>query len=64
MLFFAAATLGFVIALPGSLFFWAIDSVQMIKDPAVCRSADLTIGDYLIKGQWTKAPWRPVCKDE
>ena len=64
MLFYAAAALGFVITLPGDLFFWTIDSAQMIQDPAICRSADQTIGDYLIKGQWTNAPWRPVCKEE
>lgn len=64
MLFYAAAALGFIISLPGDLFFWAIDSAQMIQDPAICRSADLTIGDYLVKGQWTNAPWRPVCKEE
>jgi hypothetical protein len=64
MLFYAAAALGFVITLPGDLFFWAIDSAQMIQDPAICRSSDQTIGDYLVKGQWTNAPWRPVCKEE
>jgi hypothetical protein len=64
MLFYAAAAFGFLISLPGDLFFWAVDSAQMIQDPAICRSADLTIGDYLVKGQWTNAPWRPACKED
>ena len=64
MLFYAAATLGFIIGLPGELFFWAVDSVHMRKDPTICLPANQTIGDYLAKGQWTEAPWRPVCKEE
>jgi hypothetical protein len=64
MIFYAAAVLGFVVGLPGELLFWAIDSVQIMKDPAICQSADQTIGDYLVKGRWTEAPWRPVCKEE
>ena len=64
MILYAAAVLGFVIGLPGELFFWAVDSVQMAMKPGICQPADQTIGDYLVKGHWTEAPWRPVCKEE
>ena len=50
--------------LSGELFFWAVDSVQMSKNPELCQSADQTVGDYLVKGHWTEARWRPVCKEE
>jgi len=65
MVFYTAvAVLGFVIGLPGEVVFWAIDTVEMsVKPDEVCRSADQTLGDYLIKGHWTEAPWRPVCKE-
>jgi hypothetical protein len=64
MLFYAAAVLGFVIGLPGELFFWTVDTVQMTMKPSeICRSADQTAGDYLMKGHWTEAPWRPVCQE-
>jgi hypothetical protein len=32
-------------------------------NPEICKSADQTVGDYLVKGHWTEAPWRPVCKE-
>jgi hypothetical protein len=64
MIFYAAAVLGFVIGLPGELFFWGVDSMQMIVKPEeTCKPADQTIGDYLVKGHWTEAPWRSVCKE-
>ena len=64
MIFYAAAALGFVIGLPGELFFWTVDTVQMTVKPEICREADQTIGDYLVHGHWTEAPWRRVCKEE
>jgi hypothetical protein len=64
MVFYAVAVIGFVVGLPGELFFWGVDSVQMmVKHEETCKSADQTIGDYLVKGHWTEAPWRPVCKE-
>jgi len=60
----AIAVLGFVVGLPGELFFWTVDTVQMsMKPEETCRPAEQTIGDYLVKGHWTEAPWRPVCKE-
>jgi len=64
MIFYAAAVLGFVMGLPGELFSWAVDSVQMAMKPGLCQPADQTVRDYLVKGHWTEAPWRPVCKEE
>jgi hypothetical protein len=64
MIIYAAAVLGFVMGLPGELFFWAVDSVQMAMKSGFCHPADQTVGDYLVKGHWTEAPWRPVCKEE
>ena len=60
----AIAVLVFVIGLPGEAFFWAIDSVQMMGKEQVCRPADQTMSEYFVKGHWTEAPWRPVCKEE
>src|SRR5438128_2631229 len=42
---------------------WAEDSVQMAMKPGLCQPADQTVGDYLVKGHWTEAPWRPACKE-
>jgi hypothetical protein len=66
MIFYTAiAALGFVIGLPGELFFWTIDTAEMsMKSEEICRPAEQTVGDYLVKGHWTEAPWRPVCKQE
>jgi hypothetical protein len=63
MIFYAAAVLGFVMGLPGELFFWAVDSVHMSMEPEICHLADQTVGDYLVKGHRTEAQWRPVCKE-
>jgi hypothetical protein len=63
MIFYSAAVLGFVIGLPGEVFFWTLDTVKGITDPEICRPADQTVGDYLVKGHWTEAPWRSVCKE-
>jgi hypothetical protein len=60
MLFYAAAVLGFVIGLPGELAFWAVDSLEMLAHPTICQQADQTLGDYLVKGHWTEAPWRQL----
>lgn len=64
MLFVPLAVLAFVIALPGEAIFWTIDTVQMLQNNEVCRPKDQTLTDYLVKGHWTEAPWRPVCKEE
>jgi len=65
MIFYTAiAVVGFVIGLPGEVFFWGVDTVQMMQKEGVCRSADQTLSDYFVKGHWTEAPWRPVCKEE
>ena len=64
MLFYAAALLGFVVALPGEMLFWTVDTVRMMQKEDVCRPADQTLGTYLVKGHWTEAPWRRVCKEE
>ena len=41
MIIYAAAVLGFVIGLPGELFFWAVDSVEMSMKPGLCRPAEI-----------------------
>ena len=64
IVFTAIAVLGFVISIPGELFFWTVDSLQMIGNPEVCRPADQSLNEYLVKGHWTEAPWRPTCKEE
>jgi hypothetical protein len=65
IVFTAIAVLGFVIGLPGEALFWAVDSVQMMgKKGEICRPADQTLSEYFVKGHWTEAPWRPVCKEE
>lgn len=60
----AAALVGFVVALPGEAFFWALDTARMMHNEEVCRPADQTLRDYLVQGHWTEAPWRRVCKEE
>jgi hypothetical protein len=64
IIYSAIAVVGFVVGLPGEVFFWGVDTVQMMQKPDVCRPADQTLSDYLVKGHWTEAPWRPVCKEE
>ncbi|WP_447973902.1 hypothetical protein [Nitrospira sp. Kam-Ns4a] len=64
ILYTAAAVLGFMATLPGDAFFWMVDTVQMMQKEEVCRPADQTLRDYLVKGYWTEAPWRPACKEE
>jgi hypothetical protein len=64
IMFYAAAVLGFVMGLPGELVFWGVDTVHMSMSSEICKPADQTIEDYLVKGHWTEAPWRPVCKEE
>lgn len=64
MVFTAIAVLGFVIGLPGEIFFWTVDSLQMTQKEEVCRPADQSLNDYFIKGHWTEAPWRPACKEQ
>jgi hypothetical protein len=63
MIFTAVAVLGFVIGLPGELFFWTVDTARGMMDPEICRPADQTFSNYLVKGHWTEAPWRSVCKE-
>jgi len=62
--FTAVAILGFVVTLPGDAFFWMVDTVQMMHKEDLCRPADQTLSDYFVKGHWTEAPWRRVCKEE
>ena len=64
IIYTAIAVLGFVVGLPGEVFFWTVDTVRMMQKEEVCRPADQTLGDYFVKGHWTEAPWRPVCKGE
>jgi len=67
MIFYATAVavVGFVLSLPGDAVFWTLATVQMMmKNEEVCRPADQTIRDYVVKGHWTEAPWRRVCKEE
>lgn len=66
IIYTAIAVLGFVVGLPGEVFFWGVDTVQLVQkgSETVCRPADQTLNDYLVKGHWTEAPWRPVCKEE
>ncbi|WP_447987028.1 hypothetical protein [Nitrospira sp. Nam74] len=36
----------------------------MTTRQGVCKPADRSVSDYVIKGHWTEAPWRPVCTEE
>lgn len=64
MMFAPLALLAFIIGLPGEALFWTVDTVHMIQGDEVCRPKDQTVSDYFMKGHWTEAPWRPVCKEE
>jgi hypothetical protein len=63
MILYVAAVLGFVIGLPGEGFFLTVDTARGMTNPEICRPAEQTLSDYQLKGHWTEAPWRSVCKE-